>query len=81
MGEDQTHLEVQKGNQDDGTTTFEGTFGWYAVINRLANDDITKHDQILSKSLVETLNQMVYVVAKDKEIQKRHKEMTMKFNS
>lgn len=81
MGEGKVDMEVQKGNQDDGDTTFEGRFGWYAVLNRLVSDDITKHDQVLSKTLVETLNQLVYIVAKEKEVQKRHKEMMMRTHS
>lgn len=81
MGTDEDGVEKQKDDQRDGDLSFEQRFGWYTILNRLSNDDITKHDIILEKTLVEALNQMVYIIAKDKEQEKRHKEMMMQIRS
>jgi hypothetical protein len=60
--------------EDNMANSFEQAFGWFAVINRLCNDDLTKHDQIVKTSILEALNQLVYLIEKDKEIERRHKK-------
>lgn len=60
----------------DKNPSFEKRFGWYVILNRLSNDDITKHQEILEKKLMEVLNQMVYLIAKDNEILKQQKKLT-----
>jgi hypothetical protein len=47
--------------------TFEQAFGWYAVINRLCDDDITKHPTILKTTIMEALNQLLYILEKEKD--------------
>jgi len=51
----------------DLEVSFEKRFGWYVVINRISNGDITKHSVILSKNVIEILNQLVYLIEYDKE--------------
>jgi len=66
--------------QEDDDVTFEKRFGWYVVINRVTSDDITKHETVFQKSLVEVLNQTVYLMEKDREIEKERKKMYSKFS-
>jgi hypothetical protein len=51
----------------DLEVSFEKRFGWYVVINRISNGDITKHSIIFSKNVIEILNQLVYLIEYDKE--------------
>ena len=51
----------------DMEISFEKRFGWYVVLNRISNGDVTKHAIILSKNVIEILNQLVYLVEYDKE--------------
>jgi len=53
--------------EDEKDVSFEKAFGWYAVINRIAGDDITKHEIITKKRTLEILNQLLYLIEKDKE--------------
>jgi hypothetical protein len=66
---DETRLEIQK----DYKNSFAGRWGWYLVINKLTNDDITKHDAILSCTLVQALNQLAFLLAKDEELKRQMK--------
>ena len=52
--------------------SFEKAFGWFAIINKICGDDITKHDTILKKRTLEILNQLLYLTEKDKEIMKQY---------
>lgn len=64
MGEDQNDLDDV---EDGPENAFQKTFGWYVVLNRISQNDITKHDAILKKKLMEVLNQMSYLIALDRE--------------
>lgn len=75
MGDDEDGVEEQ---EIDNNPSFEKRFGWYAVLNRIASDDITKHETIYKKKMVEVLNQVVYLVAKDNEIIKQQKKLQNK---
>jgi hypothetical protein len=66
--------------EDDNETSFSKRFGWYVVLNRVASDDITKHETILSKPLVEVLNQTNFIIQKDMEIENERKKMMSKFS-
>ena len=55
--------------------TFEQAFGWFAIINRISQDDFTKHNQILQSTVLEAFNQLLYIIEKDKEIIRRQKEI------
>lgn len=42
---------------------------WVAMVDRLANGDITKHEQIYNTNYIECLNLMAYWHHKDKYIE------------
>lgn len=61
--------------QDDMVSHFQKTFGWYVVINRVTGNDITKHEAILEKPLIEILNQLTFLIQHDMvqaKIQEQH---------
>tara|TARA_R110000822_G_C15098967_1_gene471640 strand:+ start:273 stop:518 length:246 start_codon:yes stop_codon:yes gene_type:complete len=68
---DKIRMEMEKEDMDK---SMEEKFGWYMVLNRIANDDITRHDSIVKKGIIETLNMLSYLVEKDKEEVKRFKK-------
>lgn len=70
MDEDEIRMEVQEADKQ----SFAQRFGWYLIINRVAGDDITKHDIVYKKPLVEVLNQVSFLVEKDREIEKERKK-------
>lgn len=67
-------------DEEDEEITFEKRFGWYVIINRVSADDITKHDTVFQKTLVEVLNQTSYLIEKDREIERVRKKMMSGFS-
>jgi hypothetical protein len=59
--------------EDTMENSFEQAFGWFAIINRLCNDDITKHTSVLKTTVMEALNQLLYIMEKEKEVIRRQK--------
>jgi hypothetical protein len=53
--------------EDDNEYSFQKTFGWFVVTNRIAGNDYSKHDYIYEKKLVEILNQLSYLIQYDRE--------------
>lgn len=43
---------------------------WIAMVDRLANGDITKHDQIYKTNYIECLNLLAYYYHRDKYIER-----------
>jgi hypothetical protein len=68
---DKVRMEMEKENMDK---SMEEKFGWYMVLNRIANDDITRHDSVTKKGIIEALNMLSYLIEKDKEEIKRMKK-------
>jgi hypothetical protein len=64
-------MEMEKENMDK---SMEEKFGWYLVLNRISNDDVTRHDSVSKKGIIETLNMLSYLIEKDKEEIKRMKK-------
>ena len=64
MGDDEILMAQQEMDMED---TFEKRFGWYVVLNKITNNEITKHDEVLQKKIIEIMNQLVYIVEYDKE--------------
>jgi hypothetical protein len=60
--------------ENDMEVTFEKRFGWYVVLNRVTENRITEHDEVLGKKVVEVLNQLLYLVEYDKEQVKEQKK-------
>ena len=71
VDEDGNNVEIEEADME---STFEQVYGWFAVINRICADDLTKHEIILGKGVLEVLNQLQYLVEKDKEMAKRYKQ-------
>jgi len=71
LDEDESNVEIE---ETDMEVTFEQVYGWFAVINRICSDDITKHEAVFGKGVLEVLNQLQYLVEKDKEMAKRYKQ-------
>jgi hypothetical protein len=71
LAADKVRMEMEKENMDK---SMEEKFGWYLVLNRIADDDITRHDSIAKKGIIETLNMLSYLIEKDKEEVKRMKK-------
>jgi len=57
MGEQEIGMDI----------SFEKRFGWYVVVNRITDGDITKHTQVYEKNVIEVMNQLVYLVEYDNE--------------
>jgi ribosomal protein L9 len=68
---DKVRMEMEKENMDK---SMEQKFGWYLVLNRIAGDDITRHDSVTKKGIIEALNMLSYLIEKDKEEIKRMKK-------
>jgi hypothetical protein len=75
LGSNEVRLASQ---EDDMAPTFEKRFGWFAVLNRVAKDDITRHSEIIEKTILEVINQLSYLIEKDKEIIKMQKKAQQK---
>jgi hypothetical protein len=59
MDEDKVSMETQEATTD---RSFQSVYGWFLVVNRLATNDITKHETIYQKGVVEILNQLSYLI-------------------
>ena len=64
MDEDEAAMEAEK---NSNSNSFQKTFGWFVVVNRITNNDFTKHEYIYEKKLIEVLNQLTYLISYDKE--------------
>lgn len=70
LGTSEVRMETQEDNME---ISFEKRFGWYLVLNRVSNDDITRHEEVTRKTVLEVLNQLSYIVEKDREQIKQQK--------
>lgn len=53
--------------ENDIQDSFQKTFGWFLVVNRIAENDFTKHEYIYKKNIIEVLNQLSFLIQYDKE--------------
>ena len=72
MDEDKARMEFE---EDDMDTSFQKVYGWFVVVNRLTDNDITKHDQVYQKNLMEVLNQLSYLINYEQEQQRLQKKV------
>lgn len=70
MDEDKARMEFE---EDDMGNSFQKVYGWFLVVNKLTDNDFTKHEYVYQKNLVEVLNQLSYLINYDQE-----KERAMK---
>ena len=71
MDEDKIAMAYE---EDPMENSFQKTFGWFVVVNRIADNDFTKHEYIYEKSLIQVLNQMSFLISYDKEMARLQKE-------
>tara|TARA_R110000868_G_C10345133_1_gene715668 strand:+ start:213 stop:440 length:228 start_codon:yes stop_codon:yes gene_type:complete len=64
MAENKDYVEAQEA---DLGNSFQKVYGWFLVVNRIAGNDYTKHDQIYKKNINEVLNQLSFLIDYDKE--------------
>lgn len=76
MDEDENRMEIE---ENDLESSFQKTFGWYVVTNRIADNDFSKHDLIYGKTVNEVLNQLSYLISYDKEQIRLQKQAQGKF--
>jgi hypothetical protein len=65
MDENQIDMEDEASNNE---RSFQKVYGWFVVVNRLATNDITKHETIYQKTVVEILNQLSYLINYEQEM-------------
>ena len=71
MADDKTNMDdVEDGLQSN----FQQAYGWFSVVNRITENDITKHEVVFKKSLVEVLNQLSYLSDFDKELTRQQRQ-------
>lgn len=58
--------------------SFQKTFGWFIITNKIAGNDFTKHDIIYEKKITEILNQLSFLVQYDREQDRLMKEAQKK---
>lgn len=65
MAENQTDMDDEE--MVGESNYIQKTYGWFAIVNRVAENDITKHEIIYQKKLIEVLNQLSYLIDYEKE--------------
>ena len=52
-----------------GSVTLDSRWGWVAMVDRLSNGDITKHDLVYERNYIECLNLLSYYHERDKYVE------------
>jgi hypothetical protein len=71
VDEDKNRVEVEEDNLE---YSFQKTYGWFLVLNRLTGNDFTKHEGVYEKNLNECLNQLSFLIAYDREQERLQKK-------
>ncbi len=74
MDENQITVDYEDTSME---ANFQKTFGWYVILNRITGNDITKHELILEKTLIEIMNQTTFIIQYD-NLQAKLKEQALK---
>ena len=61
--------------EDDLQNSFQKSFGWFLVVNKITDNDFTKHEYIYKKKVMEVLNQLSYLISWDQEQIKQQKKL------
>jgi hypothetical protein len=61
--------------EDDLQNSFQRSFGWFLVINKITDNDFTKHEYVYEKKVMEVLNQLSYLISWEQEQLKQQKKM------
>lgn len=61
--------------ENDMENSFQKIYGWFIVVNKLTDNDITKHEVVYQKNIMEVLNQLSYLINYDQEQLRLQKKM------
>ena len=64
MDQDKNRMDFE---DTDVEYSFQKTFGWFVVVNRIVANDFTKHEYVYQKNITEVLNQLSYLIQYDEE--------------
>jgi hypothetical protein len=64
VDQNQDYMDDVEDNIQNG---FSQVFGWFLVINKISDNDFTKHEYVYKKNVLEVLNQLNYLVQWDQE--------------
>lgn len=53
--------------EDDLQDSFQQAFGWFLVVNKITDNDFTKHEYVYNKKVMEVLNQLSFLISYDQE--------------
>jgi hypothetical protein len=53
--------------------SFGARWGWYSMIEKLAQGDITKFEEVSKQNFISALNLLTFWMEKDREINKKQK--------
>lgn len=71
MDEDKVRMEIE---EDDMGNSFQKTYGWVVVVNKITDNDFTKHEYVYQRSIMEVLNQLSYLINYDEERERMMKK-------
>jgi hypothetical protein len=57
-----------------GSVSIDEKWGWYSMIDRLSNSDVTKHDLVYERNYIECLNILSYWHEKDQYMEEMNKQ-------
>ena len=69
------HKDDMGNVEDDLQNDFQKSFGWFLVINKISDNDFTKHEYIYQKKVMEVLNQLSYLISYDQEMLRQQKKL------
>ncbi len=73
MDEDKINL----GDEEmDMGSNLQKTYGWFVVVNRITQNDFTKHKTIYESKIMEVFNQLSYLIEYDKHMTNLQKKQT-----
>ena len=59
--------------ENDMENSFQKVYGWFIDVNRLTENDFTKHSVIYESNIMSVLNQLSYLINYGQEQEKRMK--------
>lgn len=73
MDEDKINL----GDEEmDMGSNLQKTYGWFVVVNRITQNDFTKHKIVYETKIMEVFNQLSYLIEYDKHMTNLQKKQT-----
>lgn len=72
MDENKDIVDIE---ETDPESNFQKAYGWFFILNRIAGNDYKNHKVIYESTIMESLNQLSFLVDYDREqirLQKKH---------